>query len=83
MYTKHGTPVISSKIIERLSYQMLFFKCRQLFIETAKIGRLFSLRNKNKNKSRNLNLKSGHAGDHSDRFNSADVDPQEAAVNFA
>ena len=58
----HGTPVIPPKIIERLSYQMLFFKCRQLFIENAKIWRLFSLRNKNKNKSRNLALKSGNAG---------------------
>ena len=32
--------------------------------------------NKNKNKSRNLALKSDNAGDHSDRFNSADVDLQ-------
>ena len=43
-----------------------------------KFWRLLSLRNKNKNKSRNLNLKSGNAGDHSDRFDSADVDLQEA-----
>ena len=52
----HSTPVIPSEIIERLSYQMLFFKCRLLFIKNAKIWSLFSLRNKNKNKSRNLDL---------------------------
>ena len=57
---------------------MVFFKCRQLFIKNAKIWRLFTLRNKNKNKSRNLALKSGNADDHSDRFNSADVDVEEA-----
>ena len=51
---------------------------RQLFIKNAKIWRLFSSCNKNKSKSRNLDLKSGNAGDHSDRFNSADVDLQEA-----
>ena len=59
---------------------MLSFKYRQLFIKNAKIWRLFSLRNKNKNKSRNLDLKSGNAGNHSNRFNSADVDLQEAAM---
>ena len=59
----HGTPVIPPKIIERLSYQMLFFKCRQWFIKNAKIWRLFSLRNKNKNKSCNLALKSGNAAE--------------------
>ena len=49
-------------------------------MKNAKIWRLFSLRNQSKNKSRNLHLKSGNAGDHSDWFNSADVDFQEAAV---
>ena len=47
-------------------------------MKNAKIWRLFSLRNKNKNKSRNLDLKSGNAGNHSYRFNSADVDLQKA-----
>ena len=52
-------------------------------MKNAKIWRLFSLRNKNKNKSRNLDLKSGNAGDHSDRFDSADVDLKEAdEINF-
>ena len=59
---------------------MRSFKCRQLFIKNAKIWRLFTLCNKNKNKSRNLALKSGNADDHSDRFNSADVDVEEAGV---
>ena len=45
-------------------------------MKNAKIWRLFSLRNKNK--SRNLALNSGNAGNHSDWFNSADVDLQEA-----
>ena len=57
---------------------MLSSKCRQLFIKNAKIWRLFSVHNKNKNKSRNLDLKSGNTGDHSDWFNSVDVDLQEA-----
>ena len=53
-------------------------------MKNAKIWRLFFLRNKNKNKSRNLDLKSGNAGDHSDRdrFNSTDVDLQEAVCTF-
>ena len=55
---------------------MLLFKCRQLFTKNAKIWRLFSLRNKNK--SRNLDLKSDNAGNHSDQFNSTDVNLQEA-----
>ena len=48
-------------------------------MKNAKIWRLFSMRNKNNNESRNLDLKSGNTGDHSDRFNSANVDLQEAA----
>ena len=46
-------------------------------MKNARSWRLFSLRNKNK--SRNLDLNFGNTGDHSDRFNSADVDLQEAA----
>ena len=60
---------------------MAFFKCRQLFIKNAKIWRLFTLRNKNK--SRNHPLKSGNADDHSDRFNSADVDVEEAGKKYS